>query len=185
MDIAEIKRRMVERGLKQRDLAEHLGLDAVKVSLLLNGKRQIKAPEMDRIRELLGDPGAPLGAVPIIGLVAAGNWREAVQRSIAAMPRPDPSIPSRAFALNVDGDSMDLIAEDGATVIVDPDDKALFPRRYYVVLNGDGEATFKQFKADPARLVPCSSNPRHHELMLGEGEPFEVVGRVIWRANRM
>lgn len=79
---------------------------------------------------------------------------------------------------------MDLLVDDGATVVVDPDDRVLFNNRYYVVLNDEGEATFKQFKSDPARLVPCSSNAAHQEIVLG-GAPFDVVGRIIWRAARM
>ena len=52
----------------------------------------------------------------------------------------------------------------------------------YVV---DGEATFKQFKADPARFVPCSTNPAHREIRIGSGQAFELLGRVIWKASRM
>jgi len=135
------------------------------------------------IREDAGQPAEPLGSIPIIGQVAAGNWRQAVQRPIASMPKPDPSVPPQAFALRVTGDSMDKLVEDGGTVIVDPQDKDLFPGRYYVIINGDGETTFKQFKSDPARLVPCSWNPDHHEIPIGS--QFEIVGRVIWRASRM
>lgn len=127
--------------------------------------------------------GAQLGSIPIVGAVQGGNWREAVKRSAASMPRPDPSVPPEAFALRVTGDSMDELVEDGGTVIVDPQDKDLFPGRYYVVMNGDGETTFKRFMADPARLVPCSTNPVHKEIPIGSR--FEIVGRVIWRASRM
>jgi repressor LexA len=49
----------------------------------------------------------------------------------------------------------------------------------------DGEATFKQFKADPARFVPCSTNPAHQDIRIGSGQAFELVGRVIWKASRM
>jgi repressor LexA len=163
--------------MRQSDLAAHLGLDQPKVSKILRGERQIKAAEMDKIRALLMPaPTAAeplLGAIPIIGQVAAGNWKQAVEHPIASLPKPDPSIPAGAFA------------EDGGTVIVDPNDRALYPGRFYVVLNADGETTFKRFRADPARLVPCSSNPAHREIDIGGGDTFEVVGRVIWRASRM
>lgn len=131
------------------------------------------------------DGGRALPQIPIIGQVAAGNWREAVEHSRVSMPAPDLNMPSRAFALRVVGDSMDLEVPEGGTIIVDPEDRALFPGKFYVVLNGEGEATFKRFTPDPARLVPCSTNPAHKEIVIGDGEAFTVVGRVIWKASRM
>ena len=189
MDAPTIRALLRQRGIRQAQLAGYLGIDQPKVSKILSGERQIKAAEMDRIRALLAPAGAevPAGlrAIPIIGQVAAGNWRQAIEQPIASLPSPDPSIPGRAFALRVSGDSMDRFVDDGGTVIVDPDDRALFPGRFYVVLNDEGETTFKQFQADPARLVPCSFNPAHREIDIGGGGRFEVVGRVIWRASRM
>ena len=186
MDREEIKRRMAERKLTQTAVANLLGLRPNQVSLSLSGGRRFTAEETDKLRLILADdPGsAAARPIPIIGQVAAGKWREAVQRPIGSMPSPDPTIPSKAFALRVVGDSMDIYVEEGGTIIVDPEDKALFPGRFYAILNEEGEATFKQFKADPARLVPCSSNPEHQELMIGDGL-FTVIGRIIWRASRM
>ncbi|WP_165356478.1 LexA family transcriptional regulator [Sphingosinicella sp. BN140058] len=188
MDVEEIRARLRERGLNQSRLAEHLGLRPNQISLTLAGKRRFTVAEMDKVRELLGDAPAPempaARPIPIIGQVAAGNWREAVQRPVGSMPSPDPSMPARAFALRVKGDSMDQLVEDGGTIIVDPEDKALFPGRFYVVLNAEGETTFKQFKIDPARLAPCSTNPEHKDIVIGDGT-FQMVGRIIWRASRM
>jgi repressor LexA len=184
MDPEDILQLLDQRGMSQSELARRIGLEQNKLNKSLNGKRRITTQEMSAIREVLGAAEPVSRSIPVIGQVAAGNWREAVHHPIDALPSPDPHIPARAFALRVMGDSMDLLVDDGATIIVDPEDKVLFNDRYYVVLNSDGEATFKQFKADPARLTPCSSNRAHREILLG-GEPFEVVGRIIWRASRM
>jgi repressor LexA len=193
MDVATLRALLRQRGIRQAELAAYLGIDQPKVSKILRGERQIKAAEMDRIRSLLTPGGAGAGAaqgtslraIPIIGQVAAGNWKQAIEQPIASLPSPDPSIPAKAFALRVSGDSMDRFVDDGATVIVDPDDRTLYPGRFYVVLNDEGETTFKQFQADPPRLVPCSSNPAHREIAIGGDGRFDVVGRVIWRASRM
>ncbi|UAK24207.1 LexA family protein [Sphingomonas nostoxanthinifaciens] len=185
VDNAEIRLRMKALGLRQADIAIALGIDQVKVSKALTGTRQWKSAEVDELRRLLIEPAAQsLRALPVIGMVTAGNWREAIQNPIGYMPALDPSVPRNAFYLDVDGDSMDLVAPDGSRVLIDPDDKSLFPNRYYVILNAENETTFKQFKADPARLVPCSSNPAYSEIPMG-GEPFSVVGRVIWTAARL
>ena len=181
MDPDEIRRRLKELGLRQVDLARHLGMEENKLSKSLSGERRFRVEEMDKIRALLG---VGLDAIATLGDVPAGNWREAIKKPIGSMPRPDPSIPPRSFALRISGDSMDKEVPDGGTVIVDPEDKDLFPDRFYVVMV-DGEATFKQFKADPARFVPCSTNPAHGEIRIGSGQAFELLGRVIWKASRM
>ena len=43
---ADIFRRLDERGLKQRQLAEVLGIEENKVSKMRNGERQFKASEL-------------------------------------------------------------------------------------------------------------------------------------------
>lgn len=185
MENSEIQRRLIAKGIRNVDLARALGIDSAKVGKAFGKEgRRFTIAEMDIIRGLLGEADAPLGSLPVIGQVTAGNWREAVQNPIGSMPRLDPSIPARAFALEISGDSMDLYVDDGGRVVVDPDDKALFPDRFYVVQNADGETTFKQFKMPPARLVPCSTNKTHKEIIIG-ADPFEVVGRVIWRGAPM
>ena len=126
----------------------------------------------------------PVAPIPVIGEIAAGNWKEAVRKSTLSIPAPLPSMPPLAFALEVSGDSMDLLVEDGAMIIVDPGDRQFFHKRYYAVQNGEGETTFKQYMGDPARLVPCSSNPAHKEIILGD-EPVTIIGRIIWRSSRM
>lgn len=188
MTLDQIKYELDHRDIRQTALAEYIGMTPNKLSKSLSGVRRFTVGEMDAIRAFFAEDDAansPLRSIPVIGQVAAGNWKHAIQRPVGSMPQPDPSIPPRAFGLQVSGDSMDLLLDDGGTVIVDPEDKDLFPGRFYVVLNDEGEATFKQYKEGPARLVPCSTNPAHQDITLGSGEGFRVIGRVIWRASRM
>jgi repressor LexA len=184
MDIEEIRARMKERNYNQGDMANLLGIDPTAVSKRLTGKRAFKHSEMLKVEAWLGyeggDPELPAANVrmiPIIGLVAAGTMKEAIQQSMGDMPVPA-STPPGAVALRVDGDSMDMEIEDGGTVIVDRDDRTLFPGRLYVIVNGEGEATFKQFESEPARLVPRSTNPSHTTIFIGDGTTFKVFGRV-------
>lgn len=136
-------------------------------------RADLQQPDMQAVR-----------TIPHIGGVPAGNWREAVRHSRGSVPVPDPSTPPNAFALTAEGDSMDLVAPDGSTIILDPDDVDLYPDRYYVVRNSSGDTTFKQFKSSPARLVPCSSNEAHLEMVLGR-DKFEIVARVIGIYSRL
>lgn len=183
MDIPTIKARMASRKLRQVDLANLLEISPVQINKSLQGNRRFTYPEMRKIEAFLdaptpSDDGGGITQLPVIGQVAAGRWREAVQQPVGWIPVLSASAPQSAFALAVVGDSMDLEIGDGGTVIVDPDDKALYPGRLYVVLNADGEATFKQFEADPARLMPRSSNPAHQAIQIGDGSAFTLVGRV-------
>jgi repressor LexA len=113
MDAREIRERLKARGLKQAELARYLDMQENKLSKALSGVRRFTVAEMDRIREFLAEHEEPsavaVGSIPVIGQVAAGNWREAIQRPIGAIPKIDPSIPARAFALRVAGDSMEAI----------------------------------------------------------------------------
>jgi repressor LexA len=184
MDVEDIRARMRERDYNQADLASLLGIDPTAVSKRLTGKRPFKHAEMVKVEQWLGYEAATptlnaaeVRIIPIIGQVPAGTMKEAIQQPLGHLPVPA-STPKDAIALRVDGDSMDLEIADGGTVIVDPNDKALFPGRLYVVLNGEHESTFKQFELDPARLVPRSTNPAHTTILIGDGQPFSVFGRV-------
>jgi len=186
-DLDTIRDLIRTQGITQAVIGEELGLTQVQVSKSLGGTRRFTVREMDKLRVLLGaglssrEPS--LRVLPVIGMTAAGNWREAIQQTRDFMPAFDHNTPRNAYYLDVEGDSMDLIVPDGGRVLVDPDDKSLFPGRLYVIQNSEGETTFKKFLADPARLAPCSTNDSHREIPMG-GEPFLVVGRVIWSAAR-
>ncbi|WP_237449787.1 LexA family protein [Novosphingobium silvae] len=179
MNAEDIKAELRRRNMSQRDLAEAVGMSENHLSKSLAGKRQFRLAEMDAIRvELAPEPDSySIRTIPLLGSVPAGDFRPEEQRGGMRIPVSDPGTPAGAYALKVDGDSMDLIVPDGTTIIIDPDDKALWPGRRYVIQTEDGETTFKEFQADPARLVPCSSNPAHKEIPLGAA-PVTVVGRV-------
>lgn len=189
-NIAEIRK---AAGMSQTELAEAIGTTLNNLGKLERGDRRLNQDWINKIakatgvapHEVIGPVGAqPVATIPVLGEVPAGNWREAIKKSSAVMYAPEPDMPPAAYALKVTGDSMDLVVEDGATIVIDPTDLDLYTNRYYVVDNGEGEATFKQYKDQPARLVPCSSNPTHKEIPVGGGE-FRIVGRVIWQGKRM
>ena len=187
----EIKADMKAKGIKQVHLANALGLTPDQISKSFAGLRRFTAAEMDVIRGMLANTAGgdvqgalPTREIPIVGIVPGGNWREAIQQPLGSIPMPADDIPPEARALRVVGDSMDKLVGDGGTVIFIPNDRDLYPDRYYVVINAEGETTFKQFKADPARLVPCSNNPKHRDIMMGDGN-FEIVGRIEWYAGRL
>ncbi len=178
----EIKAELDRRGLSQRDLADAIGMNENHLSKSMRGHRRFSVDEMDRIRaELASDEGAPRGeglrSIPSLGEVPAGGYDAREQRGGQREWVPN-DLPPRAYALTIKGDSMDLIAADGSKVIVDPDDKSLWPGDRYIIRSDDGGTTFKEYQEGPARLLPCSSNDAHKEILLG-GTPIYIEGRVI------
>lgn len=181
-------------GLSLRELADRLStadhaVHFTTVAKIERSQRALTPEWVARFSEALGVKpselsddhhlaGFPLVSRqhPVIGMVSAGNWREAVAESDEFIAAPVTG--RNVFGLTVDGTSMDRIAPNGSTVMVDPDLLELHDGHHYVVMNGDGEATFKQYRANPARLEPCSTDPQHKAIMLGQ-EQFTIVGRVL------
>lgn len=190
MSPQEIRDELEALGLKIRDLADLSGIQENYLTKSL-GKtgRGIKHVEMVAIERALakkraeiegadGEPTAPaLPKIPLLGDVPAGPPQKAIELSGKWHPVSDPDTPPRAYALRVKGDSMDKLVPDGATITIDPDDRDLWDGAQYVIRTQDGEATFKEYHANPARLVPLSSNPAHTPIKLGD-EPIEILGRV-------
>jgi SOS-response transcriptional repressor LexA len=116
--------------------------------------------------------------VPIISWVSASRMAEVTE------PLPLGEAPTLTmsdlpvgdwFALKVQGDSMDRVAPDGATLLVNRADRRLISRKFYVFADR-GEATFKRFVDRPIKmLAPFSTNPIHEPIVPQRN--FAVVGR--------
>ena len=181
MDVETLRRLMREHGENQADIARLLGHERPdKVNKILAGKRRLRLDEAEILRRYFG-PAEPeksdLHYLPIVGLVSAGRWREGFEAVRGHMPSPDPKLSRDAFVVIVEGDSMDLVAQPGEAIIVDPRDRNLVSGAYYIIRREDGETTFKRYLENPARLEPCSTNDEHQPIYPGQ-QQFEVIGRV-------
>lgn len=179
----EIRAELDARGLSIRDLADATGIgeNFLTKSLGKQGRR-IQVEELAAIKRALAvddeQEPARIRTIPLLGEVPAGRLAPAEQKGGRRLAVSDPETPLNAYALTVKGDSMDLIAPNGTTLVIDPDDVALWPGRRYVIQTEDGQSTFKEYQEAPARLVPCSSNDEHKDIILG-GEPVMILGRVF------
>jgi SOS-response transcriptional repressor LexA len=140
----------------------------------LVGAREAPSPPERRARELV--------RIPLLDRVAAGKLKQPVSQ----IPIEDVPLLAFAdlgrgdyFALTVEGDSMDRIAPEGATIVVNQADRTLVAGKPFV-LSDRGAVTFKIWKPSPPRWAPASFNPVHEPIYVKSKEAAEkmVVGRV-------
>lgn len=176
----ELRRWITSGKVRQKEVADELGIAPPRVNEMLSGKRRIQQREMPILAHYLGfdeGPDPSVRRIARIGMVPASSLREALADTSGSIEVPA-NLPRGVFALEVDGESMNKIAPLGCDVIVDPNDKQLFSGDLYVLSNEAGEFTFKRFLQDPARLVPLSTDPAHKEIAIGS-EPINIIGRVV------
>lgn len=124
----------------------------------------------------------PLGIVPIISWVAAGDYMEATDPN--AVGFADEWIETRVkvnrhtFALRVDGDSMMPDFMPGMILVVEPEMEAL-PGDYVIAKNGDNEATFKQLVKDGGTFYLKPLNDRYPIMPLGDAQIIGVVREAV------
>ena len=178
-----VRRKMREMKVSQALIAGRLGLPQSAVSNILNGTRHVRVHEASLIYKTLGLARQPdVQLVPVIGMSNAGNWREAIATPGGMVPMPSGRAGSRAFAIEVKGDSMDLMVQEGEYVVVDPDETQLYSDKVYLIENAEHETQIKLYRSNPARFEPMSRNDTHQPVFLGQ-DPVRVIGRVVWRGG--
>jgi SOS-response transcriptional repressor LexA len=181
-----VRSSMKAQKRKREEFAAAVGLTHVSaLDKILKGDRNVKVDEAARIyHELRIVPvqHSATRAIPIIGLTAAGTWREAVELPIGRMVLPSHVAGERAFAVEVAGDSMNLLIEDGGWIAIDPDDQVLSPGKCYMLQNAEFGVTVKRYQKLPARFEPVSTNPEHKEFLVSATD-FVIVGRVVWKGS--
>ncbi len=181
MSLAQrLKQSREKAQVSQRQLAKRSGLSQQLISKLENGLVE-STTEVFRLAEALGvdarwlatgkgedsaaDGPAIRAYVPLISWVAAGHWREVADPYPPGQSETMAPVTCRvgpnAFALRVQGDSMEPMFPNGSIIIVDP---AVEPRQgSYVVVRLDEaeQSTFKQLVIDGGARYLKPLNPRY------------------------
>ena len=141
-----IKSLRKKMGLTQETLAKLAGTTKNQLVKLENGDRRLSDHWAQRLASHLGvqpyelfmpeSANSTLRFVPLVGHIACGDWREAVEAADGSVPAVAGG--ANVFALRAQGDSMNLLIREDGYVYVDPDDTDLTDGRSYVVMNGDG-----------------------------------------------
>lgn len=133
------------------------------------------------------------GYVPLISWVQAGAWMEICDTFHPGdaeewMPVTK-NVGDHAFALRINGTSMEPKFQIGDIIIVDPD--SVVTSGDFIVAklhNGNGEngdATFKRFVQEGTKTYLKPLNREEHEPIDMTGKEFCIVGRVVQRITEL
>ncbi|MBX9932517.1 MAG: helix-turn-helix transcriptional regulator [Methylobacterium sp.] len=195
--------RLAERyGLSASGLARRAGLDATSFnrSKRIGPDGRKRWPSTESVSKVLAATGATLDdflrlievrvgpqrtTVPLVGMTQAGSGRLFTDEG---MPTGGPGweeidFPDlgedRAFALEVQGDSMEPLYRDGDVLIVSPTASIRKGDRIVVRLEA-GEVLAKELKRKTARTIELASlNNDHPDRVVAVGE-IAWMARVMW-----
>lgn len=174
----------------QQSFADEIGVERASVSQWESPSKPTR-PRPDHLAKIVDLTGRSFewflaGAdsvqwVPVLSWVSAG----AMVDPMSQFPIEDVPLLAFAdlgrgdwFALRVKGDSMDRVSPDGSVILVNRAERELLPGRKYV-FSLRGEATYKQWEAEPPRLEPVTTNPQGNKTIYPQGDgDYAVVGRV-------
>ena len=134
-------------------------------------------------------PGYSCYSVPLLGNVAAGEWREVYELNGESVVIPDVFADShpRAFGVRLTGDSMNRLFEDGEIAICDPDLEVRDGDVAVVGVNGD-EATIKRvfFAGNMVVLhAETTIENEYPDRAIDVKDPaspsVHMLGRVFWK----
>ena len=202
----KIKLAIKESGLTQLEISRRMGKSVALVNRWTKGDRDMSTPDIKKFCEICNiTPGFLLSsekdtsAIPVIGYVQAGLWQEALQWDQSDfkpiyIPTDDIFKGKRIYALEIRGDSMNLLYPTGSCVVcVSAEDyfdcvgeiesgKKVVVRRVNP-MDGSVEATVKQFIKDDTGtyLKPQSTNAIYKPIRIDDGSCGEtkITGVVI------
>lgn len=130
-------------------------------------------------------PDMPRRKVPLISWVQAGEMCLIIENFAPGQAEDwiatDAPVGPRAFALRVQGDSMESEFVEGDVIVVDPDQEVL-TGQLAVVRNGDNEATFKKLTKEYGEWWMVPLNRQYPSKPLPEDAA--ICGRVVEKVSR-
>ena len=195
-----------ERGISQIEAAKMLGIEVGRLNHWLIGRRKPNIENIKKFCDVFGvnpsfliDGESETSTIPVIGYVQAGLWQEAIQWDQTDfkpiyMPTDEVFKGKRVYALEIRGDSMNLLYPAGSCVVcVSAEDyydcfgeiesgKKVVVRRVNP-MDQTIEATVKQYmKSDKGTyLIPQSTNPAFKPIRIDDGSAGDtkITGVVI------
>lgn len=201
---ASIFARLDVLGLKQRQLAEAIGVEETKVSKMRAGERQFKASELLAAQAWLSSMENDFELEPAdhhidyvevevlptyAGMGGGGNGEG--EREVALIPRALivdllRGTPGDFLLVNVRGDSMEPDFQHGDQLLIDKRDVSPAQPGPFALWDGEwGEYVVKNVERSGSGEVRIfSSNPKYS----AESKPSEqtrIIGRPVWFGRRL
>ena len=193
----KIREAMARLGMTQPQLSEKMEKSVGLINMWLTGKRDIGTEDMKKLCDILDISPNYLfeqetDIIPVIGYVQAGLWQEAHQWNVSDfkpiyMPVDDRFAGKRVFALEIRGNSMNLLypagscvvcvsAEDYAEVVgvIESGKKVVVQRKN--PMDNTIEATVKEYVKNEfgTFLTPHSTDPSFTPIRTDDGSAGEV-----------
>lgn len=188
-----------ERGLLQKDIAEHLNIAVSTYSYWENGKFEPDQESLSKLADFFGvsadyllgrDEKSPLAKqggrgvkIPVYGEIAAGIPIEAIEDIIDFEEiTPEMAASGDYIALSVKGDSMAPRILEGDVVIIRRQETIESGEVAAVMVNGDS-ATLKRVKYADNGLWLLGNNPSFQPIFYSKEEctslPVRILGKMV------
>lgn len=181
MSLAQrIKQAREQTHLSQRELAKRSGISQQLISKLENGLVESTSEIFKLAAALSVDPRwlatgeeipeahSTMAYVPLVSWVAAGGWRDIAQASEQTLVPVSCRVSKNAFALRVQGDSMEPKFPDGCIIVIEPAGEARTGSYIVLRLDDSDQATFKQLIIDGGVHYLKPLNPRYPVIEIKE-----------------
>lgn len=204
-----LKKLRGEYNLDQIDLAKKLGYSRAYIAMLETGKVNtpslafikilatefnLDRSELEKLREMDKRDeemrkGIPIRKVPVLNSISAGDllrwtdkeyppgWADEWIEIDSGVTDPN------AFALRVDGDSMEPEFHEGEYVVVSPNTQ-WENGDYVVIANCNDEKALKKIKVNKDHIVLISLNPKYEPIILSKNENPRVIGKVVRKVKK-
>ncbi|MGV3043472.1 LexA family transcriptional regulator [Staphylococcus rostri] len=152
-----------------------------KIELLANyfsvSKSDLVEDKEEKVLETL-----PVKKIPVVSKISAGLPIYSEENLIDYIYFATKNLNSNKeeFGLQVSGDSMDKLFQEGDIVVVEKDSIVENGQLGVVLINGYN-ATVKRIRYtdDQIILIPESNNPQHYPQVYGSEDEVKIVGKVI------
>lgn len=192
-----IKTARKSKGYSQIELGEKIGVSDKTISSWENNRNEPSIVDIQKLADALGtrksvlidgldivsEPEPYHTSVKVYGKIAAGQPIEAIEEVIDEIVCPYTKFNSEnLFALQVCGDSMNKIIQDGDYAIINKQPTVNDGEIAAVLIDGS-DATLKKFYRLPDKiaLYPLSTNSIHKPIEITEADNIEVniLGKFI------
>lgn len=205
-EVADIFAALDGLGLKQRQLAEALGIEENKVSKTRSGERQFKAAEVLRAQAWLAeqngraptdegvlDPQIDYVEVEVMPTFAGmgGGGTGDGDRAVSLIPRALivdvlRGQPTDFLLVNVRGDSMEPDFRHGDQILVDKRDNSPAQPGPFALWDGEwGEYVVKNVERSRAGEVRIFSSNTKYSTENAGAELTRIIGRPVWFGRRL